>query len=410
MRSIPIKNLRMGMIIESDILSDNGRVVLAENNIIDEQAINRLKFYAIPSIEVSDDYGYDKPPTELTQDNVASVKIVFENAGSSALPKSDSGKAIHIDKATYQNMKQQLLQSPTANLKKQTQEEGDFRKRKGYKKLLTGYSAALKTTRALFSKIKNGENVSDSQFISLINDAFDMNNESFSLFEWFNIIKDLNDPIYAQSLNAALLCRALGKWLSMSESDCNVLAVCGLLHDIGKLTVDPAILNKPGNLTDAEFSAIRSHPIAGFDMVKKLEIDPRVKKAILQHHERNDGSGYPFHRVQSEIHPFSQITAICDVYIAMTSGRSHRKSLCPFDVIHNFEQSGMAMFNGRYLFTFLENIALSYQHNTVILNDGRSGNIIMLNRNNYSSPVVQLSNGEFLDLSQSPELQIIGLK
>ncbi len=412
MSTVTINNLKFGMVVKYNVISQSGKIIIGEDRTIDEQAINRLKFYRIGEIIINDDYEYPDAPAAMLDDDTGSAEIVFDRATNHVyLPKSDSGKAIHIEQETYNDMKEQLKSSPTAHLHKMPEREtNDFRQRKGYKKLLAGYSASLKATRNIFSRIKDGENVSDSEFSSVIDGAFNMENGSFSLFEWFNIIRDLNDPIYAQGINAALLCKALGKWLGFDHADCNTLAVCGLLHDIGKLTIDPAILNKPGELTDDEFNTIRSHTMAGFDMVKNLEIDPRVKKSILQHHERNDGSGYPFHRIQEEIHPFAQVTAICDVYIAMTSGRSHRKSLCPFDVMHELEKTGMAQFNGRYLFTFLENIATAYQKNTIILNDGRCGSIVMLNRNNYSNPVIQLEDDTFIDLSQTPELYITGIK
>ena len=144
----------------------------------------------------------------------------------------------------------------------------------------------------------------------------------------------------------------------------------------------------------------------GYDILKSLPLDSHVKKAVLCHHERSDGSGYPTGLSQSDIDEYAAIVSIADVYDAMTAARSYRAPLCVFQVINNFEHDGLSKYNPKFILTFLSHIAGTYQNNRVLLNDGRVANIVMLNRNRLSKPIIQLMDGSCIDLSTQPDLHI----
>ena len=93
------------------------------------------------------------------------------------------------------------------------------------------------------------------------------------------------------------------------------------------------------------------------------------------------------------------IVAIADVYDAMTAARSYRSPMCPFEVISCFERDGFQKYHTRYIVTFLKQIATTYQSNRVILSDGRGCNIVMINPNALSRPIVQFDDNTCLDLS-----------
>ena len=125
-------------------------------------------------------------------------------------------------------------------------------------------------------------------------------------------------------------------------------------------------------------------------------------KAALMHHERCDGSGYPMGLTMEEIDDYALIIAIADVYDAMTAARSYRAPLCPFEVIAEFEKDGLQKYKPKYILTFLENIANAYQNNRVMLSDGTSARIVLLNHRRLSKPLVQLDDGACIDLEKSP--------
>ena len=172
------------------------------------------------------------------------------------------------------------------------------------------------------------------------------------------------------------------------------------MADIGKLTIPEDILNKPGTLSDDEYDIMKSHTKRGYNILKNMNLDSRIKKAALMHHERCDGSGYPSGLTEENIDDFAMIIGIADVYDAMTAARSYRSPLCPFQVIANFEKDGYQKYHTKYILTFLKKIAVTYQSNRVILSDGRGCNIAMLNSQDLSRPLVRFDDNTCLDLSK----------
>jgi putative nucleotidyltransferase with HDIG domain len=228
------------------------------------------------------------------------------------------------------------------------------------------------------------------------------------LFDMIYSMRSIADSAYAHSLNVSLISRMIGRWLKLDKQDLDTLTVAGLLHDIGKVRIPDEILNKTGSLTDEEFAKIKEHPKLGYDILKKqANLDPRIVNAALMHHERCDGSGYPSKLTEDSIDDYAMIVAIADVYDAMTAARAYRAPLCPFQVINNFEKDGYQKFSTKYILTFLSHIAQTYQSNRVMLSDGRACNIVMLNQNSLSRPIVQFDDKSCLDLSTASKDLII---
>ncbi len=123
------------------------------------------------------------------------------------------------------------------------------------------------------------------------------------------------------------LARAIARQLSLPEDQIIAITVAGLLHDIGKICVPTAILNKSGQLTDAEFFMVKSHPEFGYDIVKDIEFEWPIADIILQHHERLDGSGYPHGLTGDQIRFETQVLSVADVVEAMAAHRPYRPSL-----------------------------------------------------------------------------------
>jgi HD-GYP domain-containing protein (c-di-GMP phosphodiesterase class II) len=102
-----------------------------------------------------------------------------------------------------------------------------------------------------------------------------------------------------------------------------------LIHDVGKLATPPEILNKPGALTDEEMDVMRAHPEAGAELLRRAGLSPLTMSVISAHHERLDGSGYPFGLTASRIQEFPRIAAVADVYDAVTSDRVYKPAAPP---------------------------------------------------------------------------------
>lgn len=190
-------------------------------------------------------------------------------------------------------------------------------------------------------------------------------------------------------LNVGMICSIFGDWLNLSPEECKYLTLSGLLHDIGKFNISNDIIHKPGRLTAEEFEIIKTHPIDGFHRVKNSSMSYGVKMAILQHHERIDGSGYPYGFKANEIHEFARIVGIVDIYDAMTSDRTYRKRISPFCVLSILENEGHTMLDSKLLTVFLEQLAILHTGKTALLSNGETGKIVLINRSLPSRPLVQ---------------------
>ena len=143
------------------------------------------------------------------------------------------------------------------------------------------------------------------------------------------VMRNLEDQsIYSHSINVVLMSRANGKWIQITGDDLKVLTLVGLLHDIGKTQLLEELINKPGKYTDEELALMKTHPLIGKKILNDKGFDPRILYVEFQHHERNNGSGYPRGLEEEEIIPF--IVGIVYVYDTMTFVRTHLDPLCSF--------------------------------------------------------------------------------
>lgn len=223
--------------------------------------------------------------------------------------------------------------------------------------------------------------------------------QNVHIFEMINNMRQYDDSTYAHSINVALIANVLATWLGMKEKDVLLVTQCGLLHDIGKLQVPGKIIKKPGKLTSSEYNIVKTHPFAGYEILSKHNMNPHIINSALMHHERCDGTGYPYGLTSERIDKFAKIISIADVYDAMTSARVYRGALCPFKVIEIFESEGLQKYDTKYILTFIENVLNTYIQNRVRLSDGRTGEVIMINRHSLTRPLIR-SGSSYIDLSK----------
>ncbi|WP_312862857.1 HD-GYP domain-containing protein [Rhizobium sp. P28RR-XV] len=138
--------------------------------------------------------------------------------------------------------------------------------------------------------------------------------------------------LHSLAVSASMI--AFGRSLALNEDAVSLLGFGGLLHDIGKMALSPKLLERSGPLDTAEFALIRKHPELGHEMLRQIEDIPKaVLDVCLYHHERFDGSGYPYGLVGAEIPEVARIAAICDVYDALTTIRPYKTAWSPREAI-----------------------------------------------------------------------------
>jgi len=181
--------------------------------------------------------------------------------------------------------------------------------------------------------------------------------------------------------------------------------MCGILFDIGKMKVPRDILNKTTPLTPDEMKEVRRHAEYGYQILRDKHLPDHIKSTAIMHHERYGGDGYPLKLSGDRLDVFARLTAVTDVYDAMTSARVYRAPLCPFRAVEMFEDEGLERYDPDIIMTFLKNVTYTYIQNSCRLSDGRKGVVIMQNPGVYSRPVVKCGN-DFVDLNKQRDLRI----
>ena len=225
----------------------------------------------------------------------------------------------------------------------------------------------------------------------------------------YNMLPSEDDLTYAHCLNSALIAGVFGQWLGLPDEERQLLVQCGFFYDIGKLKLPQDLLWKSGKLTDLEFTRLKTHTMLGFDMLKDCDMDEHIIKATLMHHERCDGSGYPSKLRSGQIDIYAKYIAVIDAYEAMTSARTYRQSLNPFEVIANFERDGYVKYDEAILRPILSHIAATQLGFCVRLSDDTKADVIKINEANLTRPLLRTEDGREIDLSTEPELRIVAI-
>ncbi|MBA1261353.1 HD-GYP domain-containing protein [Stutzerimonas stutzeri] len=203
-------------------------------------------------------------------------------------------------------------------------------------------------------------------------------------------LKTADDYTYMHSVAVCALMVALARQLGLDNEQVRIAGIAGLLHDVGKMAIPDAILNKPGRLSDEEFRIVREHPQAGYRMLLESDqVDPQVLDVVLHHHEKYDGSGYPSGLAGEEISLLARMGAVCDVYDAITSNRAYKAAWDPAESIHRMAQ-WKGHFDEELLQAFVKAIGIYPIGALVRLESGRIGVVLEQHPTSLLKPRVKV--------------------
>ncbi|MBO5472602.1 MAG: HD domain-containing protein [Lachnospiraceae bacterium] len=350
MKTVARMALEKGMVIGEDVYNYQNKLLYPKDTVVDEYVIARLARYSVMCVPVKEEIDY--------------ARTHFEKIRLSREFK-------HFE-FTYRNCMPLYRRIMT-----------DFAER--------GIPVHMGSLMELYAKIssraRDGEQLLD--FL-------------------YNMLPSEDEMTHAHCLNSALIAGVFGAWLKLSREDIFLLIQCGFFYDIGKLKLPQELLWKPGKLSDLEFTKLKTHTMLGFDMLKGQDLNEHVIKAALMHHERCDGSGYPSRLKKDQIDIFAKYIAVIDAYEAMTSARTYRQSLHPFQVIANFERDGYVKYDASILRPILSHIATAHLGSRIRLTDDTEAEIIQINPAYLSRPMIRTDSG-VIDLARKPELDIAAI-
>lgn len=217
---------------------------------------------------------------------------------------------------------------------------------------------------------------------------------------------NLKEYLLHNSIMIALTSCQLAKWQGLPQKDWMPAALGGLFHDIGNSRIDKSVLEKKEALTLQETEEIRKHTVLGYQILKGIAgLNEGVKLCALQHHEREDGSGYPLGLRSDQIHPYAKIVAVADIFHAMTSDRYHKKAISPYLVLEQLHLESFGKLDPSIVQTFIHKVTEFHNGTIVKLNDNRVGEIVFSDRNHPTRPWVNV-NGTIVNLTSERNLFI----
>ena len=364
---IPFDELIEGMVFGDDVIDKEGRLLVSKNTVLTREILERLKKFSSRK--------FFSMKVLLSELNIKTV-VKLENGSvqevASSQIKMEHTKERLVIKEKFEEMHKSIKQSFDELSRNNTSPK------------------VKKELDNTVEEIKNNLSVN----IELLNEILD--------------VKATDEYLYNHSLNVAVVSNLIGRWIGLEQKDLDILILAGLVHDIGKLRVDPAILNKPGKLTDEEFAEMKKHPEYSYQMLMEMGYkDNAILKAVTFHHEKEDGSGYPLKISGDKITIHAKILAIADIFDAMTSNRVYKARVSPFKVLEMFQNQNFGKLHYKIIMVFIKRFTENYVGSEVILSNNQRAKIVSLNAYEITKPLLVTSEGKFIDISREREVQIL---
>lgn len=286
-------------------------------------------------------------------------------------------------------------------------EEGE-EKENNESSFIESYLKTVQSYKQLFKNWQAGSPIEVSRVRELVIPLFHKAMENPSELFLLHHYSTKGDYLFHHAISVGLFSGYLAKKLNYEQGDVLQITMAGSLVDCGMAKIPPKILEKKTSLTSNEFNEVRRHPVYSLQMLQNSSIlKEAVKYAILQHHERLDGSGYPSGKKGQSPHAFSRIVAVADVYHAMTSERNYRKKQSPFKVMEMILHDDFGKFDIGVVKTLLSGITNFSIGSKVKLSNGYTAEIIFVESSAPTRPMVKIQdNGEIIHLGKNRELFI----
>ena len=221
----------------------------------------------------------------------------------------------------------------------------------------------------------------------LVNHIIEMGDVNKSLYD----IQTFDNYSYLHSVDTGIMAIFLGLSMNLSEGELKELGIGAILHDLGKTKIDKNIITKIGKLTDEEFKEIKMHPIYGKKILEKnFLMSSEVLRAVEHHHERIDGSGYPYGLIKNQISKFAKIIGVCDVYNAVSNDRCYRERFNPSDAYELILAGCGKDFDEEVVNNFKKTFSVFPLGICLKLSNGVEGYVIKQNKNFPDRPVIRV--------------------
>ncbi|MCQ2754690.1 MAG: HD domain-containing protein [bacterium] len=346
MKTVAVLELKPGMVLGEDVIFQNNTIYTADTT-LDENIILKLKRYSIMCVSI--------------KENIDFATTHYE-------------RLIYSDRfRDFEVLYQKTLQD--------------------FYKIMQDF-------------INNKIPPSTDILFSMYNQLYDKAQGGANLLDYlFHMVPTEEEMTYSHALSSALLAGTIADWVSMNKEAKEIMILSGYFYDIGKFVLPSELLWKIGKLSEAEQLSLKNHTRVGYQLIQPLEIDQHIKNTVLMHHERIDGTGYPFALKDKQIDVYAKYMSIIDAYIGMASSRTYRSAISPLKISDYFEKN-MNLYDAELLLPVMRKIADAQIGTTVVLNDDSMWDVFLINSTTLSRPMLKNSNNEIINLAERNDLSL----
>lgn len=351
METIPVSQLKSGLRLSDDVKTKLGNVLLEQNVLLTDREIEILRAFQIKNVSVNK--GSSKQDGDVDAD--VDVDVVVDQAPS-------------------------------------TQHSSQIKSDVNLDTLLSEYNGMFNLLKKSFKNAYSPVNIPFIEIRTKL-ERLIKQIDAYNVLTFSPPRSKMEDNLYHNSIKVSLTSYLLAKWYGLPSRDLIPVAMGGLFHNIGNMKIDPQILNKPSGLTREEIAAMQQHTVEGYNILKDIRgLNEGSKLAALQHHEKEDGSGYPLGIKGDQIHQYAKIVSVADIFHAMTSKRIYKETYSPYVVLEQLHKESFGKLDPSLVLTFI-NKATRFNHGTIVrLNDGRRGEIVFTEVNYPTRPWVKIGN------------------
>jgi len=269
------------------------------------------------------------------------------------------------------------------------------------------YNKSVSAVEKAFSNIRDSQNVSLDSLSETADDIAESSILAGNVIDQLYNFPPCDDYTFRHSVNVCAISALIATWLKFPPEMVSAISLTGLLHDIGKADLPPQLLNKPYRLPIEEYKQYQQHTQLGYNLANNIPgIAQSILSGILQHHEREDGSGYPFGVTSDKIHPYAKIVAIADIYDeCLTINCEQPGTFSPYLSLERL-RSQVHCLDAKPCIIFIDSMTNFLSGNLVELTDGQHARVVFINKEQPSRSIVQLQDSTVLDLSDEHVLQI----
>jgi HD-GYP domain-containing protein (c-di-GMP phosphodiesterase class II) len=295
----------------------------------------------------------------------------------------------------------------TSKTKEDTQEEprAEGAAKQEVSPLHSEYEKMLTLLRKVFASYVTGEGLPIMDIRSQLEKLL-LHVQDYKILTFMPRQFNERDYLLHNSITSAMTSYLIAQWTGFAQKDWMQIALAGLLHDIGNIRIDKAILNKPNALSGEEKEEMKRHTVLGYQLLKSVAaLNEGAKLTALQHHEKVDGSGYPLGIDATKIHPYAKIVSIADIFHAMTLNKSYRKAASPYLVLEQIQEDAFGKLDPGYVTIFVNKVTQFHNGTVVKLSDGRIGEIVFSDAKHPTRPWVSIG-GVIVNLTVDRHLHI----